>query len=151
VIAALPWVSEGSKHRRCTEHDVVFPKTQVCPKCPKEGLAPIKLARAQLPKPPKGCKSMTEIEAWFVSLAEEARTSASDVERRASDKLTEGVVVATGEVVEVLTRDFHDEAAIAKHRENAIKAMRAAADFASRREDDELVDIRDERNRGASH
>lgn len=150
MTAALPWVSEGPKHRRCTEHDLVFPKTQVCPKCPKEGLAPIKLAREQLPPPPKGCRSMTEIEAWFVSLADEARASAVDVETRANAK-REGVLVTTGEVVEVLVRDFHDEAAIAKHRENAIKAMRAAADFAARREDDELVDLRDERNRGASH
>lgn len=145
---ALPWVAEGTK-QRCTLHDVVFAKTRTCPECPIGG-PPIKLAREQLPKPPKGCLSTTAIEAWFVALAKDALKSADDVEERANEKHGQGILVATGEAVTVLLRDFHDETAIAKHRELAIKAMRAANELATRREDDEIVDIRDER-RGGSH
>lgn len=128
----------------------MFPKTQVCPKCPREGLAPIKLAREQLPPPPKGCMSTVQIEAWFTALAKNAAASAELVEKRAERKVR-AIIIETGEETEVEARDFHDEGAIAKHREIAIKAMRAANELAARREDDELVDIRDERNRGASH
>lgn len=147
---ALPWVAEGRK-QRCTLHEQTFAKTDACPQCvsAERGL-PIKLARDVLPKPPKGCMSAVQIEAWFTALAKESAQSAVNVEERA-DTLGKGVLIETGEEVEVVTRDFHYEVAIAKHREVAIKAMRAANELANRREDDELVDIRDARNRGASH
>jgi hypothetical protein len=148
VTHALPWVADGNK-QRCTLHDVTFPKTRTCPQCAIGG-PPIRLAREQLPPPPKGCLSTVAIERWYVELAKESAASASDVEQRANAK-GKGILVETGEEIEVLVRNFHDETAIAKHREIAIKAMRAANELATRREDDEIVDIRDERSRGGSH
>lgn len=86
--------------------------------------------------PPRGCKGQDELERWFVAVALAAERSASRVAR-------------------LKGKDFHDESSIAKHRDNAIKAMRAAGELALRREDTALVNAREkrirDRARGASH
>jgi hypothetical protein len=65
-----------------------------------------------------------DIEAWFVSVARSSRLSA---------KRVAGMGVAK------------DEGEIARHREVALKAMRAATDLCLRRENEHLVRTREKR------
>lgn len=111
------------------------PDRATCPSCNVDPPPAIDeyLDKPLAVRPPKGCMSSQALEAWFVTLARKAADAADEVD----------------------VSDFHGEGAIAKHRDNAIKAMRAATDLALRREDEELVRrrarfIRD-RQRGASH
>jgi hypothetical protein len=178
---AFPWVDEGNE-KRCTRHDRKFARTSVCSECAKGMREPLpRVAKEPLPKPPKGCMSTVEIERWFTDLARDSAARAVAIAayskpRRASKddaKVAGGTVIfdatakgkrkakgktkgkaAKAELV-VPDFDFHLEASIANHRDRAIKAMRAACDLATRREDDAIVDARDERmagrERGAAH
>lgn len=168
---AFPWVDEGNA-KRCTLHNRKFAKTGVCTECRKGLRQPLpKVAKDPLPVPPKGCMSSVEIERWFTELAKECAARATAIAAYTKpvpkEKNTRGKVIfdasakakskgkAAAEVVSAFSFDFHLEASIANHRDRAIKAMRAATDLAMRREDDDIVDRRDERmagrERGASH
>ncbi len=121
---------------RATAPRSVLPNT--CPSCSADPGAPIEdEIDAPLPKPPKGCKSSVELERWFTELAIAAAKSATALARIPRRK-----------------RDF-DETGMAKHRDVAIKAMRAAGELALRRDDKALVDAREkrirDRQRGVSH
>jgi hypothetical protein len=137
VTESMPWVREGDSVR-CKRHDVLFdPSLGSCAACDRDpGPEPADDIEAELPTPPDKCFSSEAIERWFTTLAVAARESARRVAKREK-------------------RDFHDESAIAKHRETAIKAMRAAGELALRREDEALVRARErrirDRARGASH
>jgi hypothetical protein len=166
---ALPWVDvvvNGKPMRRCQHGD--FARTDVCKKCTKTRRAMPKAEKVDLPEPPKGCMSSVQIERWFVEMAESSRASAERIEAAykqpkppppptpPTKPTKKGAAAKPAEPeVAAVFRDFHDEAAIANHRDRAIKAMRAATELATRREDDWIVDRRDEvlagRERGASH
>lgn len=135
---ARPWIRAGEK-TRCTRHSVDFVLPNTCPGCGADPGAPIEdEIDAPLPKPPKGCKSLVQLEHWFTELAIAAAKSAASLARIPRRK-----------------RDFHDESGMAKHRDVAIKAMRAAGELALRRDDKALVDAREkrirDRQRGVSH
>lgn len=175
---AFPWVDEGSG-KRCTLHNKTFAKTSVCSEC-RKGLRKSlpKVAKEPLPEAPKGCMSSVEIERWFTELAKECAARATAIAGYTKPKPVEKTEAKTsgGKVIfdatakskgktkkkpekpadEVVPEfDFHLEASIANHRDRAIKAMRAACELATRREDDAIVDARDDRmagrERGASH
>jgi len=152
---------DGKPMRKC-EHGT-FPRTSVCKKCTAARRAMPKPEKAELPVPPKGCKTSIEIERWFTELAEASLASAVRIEaaynmpkpkppkpppkptkqgrgKKSAPAPAEEPATATA----IIGRDFHDEAAIANHRDRAIKAMRAATELATRREDDWIVDRRDE-------
>lgn len=119
--------------------------------------APIRAAKAKLPTPPKGCLSSVQVERWFIATARAAEASAKLVIDRMTatfDAVTEKSSNKTKGPT-APAHDFHDEIAIAKHRDTAIKAMRAATELALRREDDELVSNKDAeiaaRGRGATN
>lgn len=132
---ALPWVDEGNR-KRCTKHARVFGRTEICEDCAGEPRTSIAATKDPVAPPPKGCLSAVQLEAWFVALGRAAVASAGTVTKR--KRLT-----------------FHDHSSIAKHRDNAIKAMRAALELAQRREDDAIVEAREAamlgRDRGAGH
>jgi hypothetical protein len=133
----MPWVREGDKVR-CRRHDVLFdPSMGSCATCDKDpGPEITSDGDTDLPAAPDGCLSSESIERWFVSLAVASR--------RAATKIAKGKIVT-----------LQSESTVAKHREVAIKAMRAAAEFALRREDEAIVRAREkrirDRMRGASH
>lgn len=158
---ALPWVKEG-KGKRCTKHDCWFSKTAVCKACATDkDRAPIKASKDPLPRPPAGCMSSVQLERWFTALAKRSLESAELVAKAypldAASVAGAIVVVDASDPLahKIHVRDFHDEGAISKHRDNAIKAMRAAAELALRREDDHYVDAKheriDARGKGKSH
>ena len=92
-----------------------------------------------LSAPPAGCMSAQQLEQWFVAIGKAAEASAAAIEQPARPP--------KGRRKPRKRRlNFHDHGAIAKHRENAIKAMRAAAELALRREK-RIV----ERQRGATN
>jgi hypothetical protein len=170
---AFPWidvVENGVAKKRCTQHGKTFAKTSVCSEC-RKGLrkALPKAAKEPLPAPPKGCMSSVELERWFTELAKESAARAAAIAEytkpkpAAKEKASRGKVIydatakskAKAPVAIATDFDFHLEAAICNHRDRAIKAMRAATELATRREDDDIVDRRDDRmagrERGASH
>lgn len=172
--AARPWVKadpapDGRPQRQCLRHKVTFLKNATCTACDLEPGAPLDeyLDKPMCVKPPTGCMSTEQLERWFVALA---KKSASDAEalakayplpssdkKRRSEKAATIVVVDTtqGAIVGERVRNFHDDIAISKYRDVAIKAARAATELAERREDEDLVRrrgrwIRD-RDKGAAH
>lgn len=161
---AFPWVDvivEGKPKKRCTDHGQTFDKKSVCSEC-RKGLRKElpRQPKEPLPEPPAGCMSTVQIERWFVDLAKASAARAAAIEDVVPIKLPakpskkkRGKANAKSEGNRF--RDFHDETAIANHRDRAIKAMRAACELAARREDDAIVDARDERlsaqQRGAAN
>lgn len=117
---ASPWIRNGDVVR-CTRHSVEFSLPSTCDQCAADPFPPPSEIDIQV-EPPDGCLSLTDIERWFVSIAKEARASAKNPDE-----------------------DFHVDAAIAKHRDVAIKAMRGAAELAMRRTDEAIVNAREKR------
>jgi hypothetical protein len=147
---ARPWVREGKK-MRCSRHNVTFVLPHTCDACNEDPGPPLEEEPDAPVKAPKGCRTVEEHERWFVALANAAQASANALaklrrlpKKKKKAKGIEVVDVTAGPVIEDL-RDFHDEAAIAKHREVALKANRAAAGLAIRRTDDVLVNAREKR------
>jgi hypothetical protein len=147
----MPWVPEG-EGIRClrpgANHGYFVPPAS-CPGC---GADPAGVVYSDvdepLAPPPEGCLSAEQLERWFVAIAGAALASVDTIEKPRPP--------ARGKKKPRQRRlNFHDHAAIAKHRKNAIEAMRSAAELALRREDDELVRQREkrilERQRGASN
>jgi hypothetical protein len=131
-----PWVQDGDGYR-CVRHGVRFVPPKTCAKCdadPGPDLADE--IDEHLAAAPTGCMDSLALERWFVAVAKSG-------------------IVAANRVSKLKHKDFHDEGSIAKHRETAIKAMRAAAELTGRREDADLVRAREKRIRdrakGASH
>lgn len=164
----MPWRKVG-RGRECTRHKTTFALTESCPECnvdpgPELG----QLEAIELAKPPAGCMSSVQLERWFISLAKRAAAAADrlvDLPDQLQAWLEEhkkpevGTVVYTApEQIETEAElapglDFHAESNIAKHREVALKAMRAAKELALLREDAHTVLERERRMRKqkASH
>jgi hypothetical protein len=136
-VESHPWKREGTKIR-CLRHDDLFdPSVRTCLKCDDDpGPEVSDEIDEPLPAAPEGCLDSSQIERWFVTIAQ--------AERRAANRLANDRVHSAS-----------SGALICKHREVAIKAMRAAAEIALRREDEALVKAREkrirDRMRKASH
>lgn len=93
--------------------------------------------------------SSVQLERWFVALAKQSAAAADGLDAAyplpdpETGKSAAIVVVDVTAGVTVNLRDFHTEGAIVKHREIAIRAMRAATELAREREDQHLVEERD--------
>jgi hypothetical protein len=128
-------------HHRCPRHQIEYEALKQCPICfptepgvkPDPGPPPAE-KKLKLPKPPKGCVSAAEREAWFVKLANE---TLKDVAR-----LAKGLTTAGGKSSDEDDSTWHTENAIKAHRDTAIKAMRAAHELGAAREEAELVEER---------
>jgi hypothetical protein len=162
VTAALPWVPEkrdGVDGLRCLREGAKhgwFVPPQECPGCTLNPIIVIDdTIDEPLPPPPEGCMSTEAIEVWFVAIALAAEKSANAIDARRQPRPPKKKPRKGAPAPKLRVLDFHDEGAIAKHRDNAIKAMRAANELASRREDETIVKRREkriaERQRGASH
>jgi hypothetical protein len=122
-------------HHRCPRHGIEYKALEQCPKCetdpgPSPSEKPIKL-----PKPPKGCYTAAQREAWFIDLANK---TLKDVDRLAKTLKPDAKREAdAGE-----DGNWHTENAIKAHRDTAIKAMRAAQELGAAREEAELVEAR---------
>lgn len=150
VSSARPWVRKGDT-THCERHGTDFVLPATCTQCDADPGSPVDdEIDAPLPKPPAGCKSPVQIERWFVSLAEAAQRSAAAVGLTTTFDASKNRKTKTRREL-----DFHDHSAIAKHRDNALKFMRAATELALRRDDNALVVAREkrirDRQRGASH
>jgi hypothetical protein len=157
---ARPWVKvKGSAAMRCTRHDVTFRLPKVCEACSAEPALDLEDEIDAPVAPPKGCRSLEQHERWFVALANAALASAHELAKlkrrpplpkKPKKKPAIEVVDANEAKAEIDLwdlRDFHDEAAIAKYREVALKANRAAAVLAQRRTDEVQVNEREKRIR----
>jgi hypothetical protein len=150
---ARPWVKvKGSGAMRCTRHDATFLLPGVCEACGTEPARDLEDEIDAPVLPPKGCRSLEQHERWFVKLADSAQVSANalaKLRRTPKKKAKSAIEVVDANAPKELEdlRDFHDEAAIAKHREVALKANRAAAVLAQRRTEEALVNAREKRIR----
>jgi hypothetical protein len=155
---ARPWVKvKGSAAMRCTRHDVTFRLPKVCEACSSEPAIDLEDEIDAPVAPPKGCRSLEQHERWFVALANAALASAHELAKlkrrppatkKPKKPAIEVVDINEPEKIDLWDlRDFHDEAAIAKHREVALKANRAAAVLAQRRTDEVQVNEREKRIR----
>ena len=148
----MPWVREGEGYRclRQGPNHGYFVPPGSCPGCvPAAGRVLYDVFDEPAKAPPDGCMSCVEIERWLVAIAKQAAASADAIENPAPAPNTAKRKRAARPRKRRL--DFHDHGAIAKHRENAIKAMRAAADFAAVRERRARVDAREKRLRGVGN
>ncbi len=124
--AKLP---DGSDGMRCTRHDVVFSRLEVCEACHRD--PPPKVRAPDIgdpPTTPANVRSALDHEAALVTLAEEIEETARSLCR--------------GKV-----RVRANLACAAKLYSEAIRARRAAMELAMRREDEELVNRREKRLR----
>jgi hypothetical protein len=122
-VISTGWTREGDKVR-CHHGTLFDPSMEQCDKCVAEPAVDQDDIDEPLPVPPPGCMNSNEVEAWFIAIARAARRSARSVAGK-------GVRSNEGE--------------IAKHRDTAIKAMRAASEFTLRRENEHLVRAREKR------
>jgi hypothetical protein len=159
----MPWVTEGNV-KRCTAHDCTFAKNKVCPTCTaSKARTALRATKMPVPVAPKGCMSSVQLERWFVELAKKSAAAADEIAAaypvpKPAPKEGQGpiIVVEVGaDGVRAQVRSFHEDVAIAKYNDVAIKSMRAAAALCARREDDDIVERRHrelvERDQGASH
>ncbi len=123
---------------RCTKHGVEFRLPLTCAACTVD---PAFDAVDEIGEPitaPEGCRTLEAHERWYTALANQCLAEVAAID-----------FAAEGE------RNWHVEGIIAKHREVAIKANRAAAELTSRRTDESLVDARErrirDRARGGGH
>lgn len=121
---------------RCVRHGIDFRLPDECSGC---GADPAHEEEDSIGAPvaaPDGCRSVEDHERWYTSLANECLAEVKELS-------------AAGE------RTWHTEGIIAKHREVALKANRAAVELTRRRTDEALVDARErrirDRARGAGH
>lgn len=158
---SAPWVPEG-KGYKCVRHGgAAFTPPATCPQCVDDTGEPLDVeVDAPLSKAPSGCMTTVQLERWYTALAKRSEKSAEAIRKRletpapASSAAPIVVFDATPApeadapaAAGAATGSFHDEIAIAKHRDTAIKAMRRAEVLAVRREDEEIVRRREKRQR----
>lgn len=118
------WRREGEK--LICEHGT-FELPVSCPLCAQDPSDdPLEEADEPLPPPPEGCFSLEQHESWFGELADRVRDTANLVAESDADNEANYSVVA-------------------KLWETAIKARRAAAEFAAVRERRAYVMLREKR------
>jgi hypothetical protein len=130
AFAAL-WVKEGDS-LRCPRHGELFdPSVATCAGCEASpGPDLHDEIDDPLPSPPDGCVTTEEIERALVAAAWDLRKVANDLTRKSKGK----------NKIQALS-------VAAKYWDTALKALRAAADLALRREDEALVKAREKRIR----
>lgn len=129
-----PDVTDGNY---CTRHHVHYGALEQCGECVSDpGPMPTGSIDEPLPIPPEGCMSSEDVERAFVRDAKAVRAMITDLRRSR------------------LGEDWHVANTIAKLYDVRTKLLRAAADCARVREDEEIVKRRELRLRelrGAPH
>jgi hypothetical protein len=126
---------------RCIRHGVTFdPRAaESCAGCAADPGPELDAPQIELPAPPRGCMSTEQIERWHVQEAKGVVNLRRKLTAKPARKKVATGKKAKGEPV----LDLHAFNAAAKLQECAIKHMRAAAELASRREDEAIVKIRE--------
>jgi hypothetical protein len=149
-----PYQQAGDKVR-CLRHSTTFdPRAaESCPGCADDPGDEIAAPNLSPSKPPKGCMSTEAIERWYVEQASDLTALRRQL---TAPKKTRKVATGKKRQAEPVL-DLHALNTVAKLSDAAIKCMRAAAELAARREDEDLVRQREqierarERNVGAAH
>jgi hypothetical protein len=122
---ARPWSKEGTDYR-CLRHGVVFTPPATCAQCMSDpGPALDDEIDEPMDPPPKGCASLEAHEREFTKIASFAEKQARELVKVGLGTLSQNCA--------------------AKWIDTAVKARRAAADLAARREDEESVRKREKR------
>jgi hypothetical protein len=121
-----PWVREGDLYR-CVRHAVTFKRTETCAKCESDPPPAPDAKEVEQPfTAPKGCLTGIQVERAMV------------VDLTLLRRLRNGLARSKNKT----HRDYN---AIAKLTDSVTKLLRALADRAQGREDNELVDRRERR------
>lgn len=158
---ARPWVRNADGSYTCQRHQHTFRMPRSCAACDKDPAAqPDRAVTPFLPPPPDGCLATVALE-----------VDANDVRAQASTirgELTELANALRDEIADlrkarVKAKEYYRELALLaevriralgelrKQGDLQLKANRRAGDYAVRREDDYIVDKRNEAMRGGSH